>query len=256
MFGLLEFQAFRRCAPEPPYAGPNVFFAASHLAVYFSTVTQKTWVGGRPLAKKVRGARRKRSGPCVEPRKKRRRERRGEKALDTLETAVDRVLSGDHSAFQQIVDATSQRLVRLGARIVGNQADAEDVVQEAYVKAYKALTSGDFERRSSTNTWLYRIVVNGAIDARRSRTRRAEASDEQFDPGWDGAALAEARVALSELDEWLESLPTDQRAALVLQSMEGLNNTEIAQVMGVSEGAVEQRLVRARATLRHRREQS
>jgi len=176
--------------------------------------------------------------------------------LDTLEKAVDRVLSGDRSAFQQIVDGTSQKLVRLGARIMGNQADAEDVVQEAYVKAYRALTAGEFDRRASIHTWLYRIVVNGAIDAKRSRKRRAEASDEQVDPGWDGAAFAEARLALSELDEWLRALPADQRAALVLQSMEGLNNTEIAQVMGVSEGAVEQRLVRARAALRQKREQS
>jgi len=139
---------------------------------------------------------------------------------------------------------------------MGNQADAEDVVQEAYVKAYRSLTSGEFDRRSSTNTWLYRIVVNGAIDAKRSRKRRGEASDEQVDLGWDGAAFAEARMALSELDDWLRALPTDQRAALVLQSMEGLNNTEIAKIMGVSEGAVEQRLVRARATLRQKREQS
>ena len=173
-----------------------------------------------------------------------------------LEQAVDRVLAGDRAAFQLIVDATSQQLVRLGARIMGNQADAEDVVQEAYVKAYRALTAGEFERRSSANTWLYRIVVNGAIDAKRSRKRRGEASDEQVELGWDGAALAEARVALTELDEWLEALPADQRAALVLQTMEGLNNTEIAQVMGVSEGAVEQRLVRARTALRQKREQS
>ena len=175
--------------------------------------------------------------------------------MDTLETAVDRVLKGDRAAFQQIVDATSQKLVRLGARIMGNQADAEDVVQEAYVKAYRALTAGEFDRRSSTSTWLYRIVVNGAIDAKRSRKRRAEVTDDvQTEVGWDGAASAEARVALTELEEWLAVLPKDQRAALVLQSMEGLNNTEIAQVMGVTEGAVEQRLVRARATLRQMRE--
>ena len=175
--------------------------------------------------------------------------------MDTLETAVDRLLSGDASAFQQIVDATSERLVRLSTRIMGNQADAEDVVQEAYVKAYRALKAGEFDRRSSTATWLYRIVVNGAIDAKRSRTRRAEQNDVQLDPSWDGAAFAEARVALSELDDWLRALPADQRAAVVLQSFEGLNNTEIATIMGVSEGAVEQRLVRARAALRQRRQQ-
>jgi RNA polymerase sigma-70 factor, ECF subfamily len=175
--------------------------------------------------------------------------------LDTLEKAVDRVLGGDRSAFQQIVDSTSQKLVRLGARIMGNRADAEDVVQEAYVKAYRALVSGEFDRRSSAATWLYRIVVNGAIDQKRTRSRRREATDELVDPGWDGAAFAEARLALSELDDWLSALPAEQRAVLVLQSMEGLNNAEIAKVMGVSEGAVEQRLVRARATLRQKREQ-
>jgi len=174
--------------------------------------------------------------------------------LDTLEKAVDRVLGGDSSAFQQIVDATSVRLVRLSARIMGNQADAEDVVQEAYVKAYRALKAGEFDRRSSAATWLYRIVVNGSIDAKRSRARRAEASDTLIDSSWDGAAFAEARLALDELNDWLSELPPDQRAALVLQSLEGLNNGEIAQVMGVSEGAVEQRLVRARATLRQRRQ--
>jgi RNA polymerase sigma-70 factor (ECF subfamily) len=138
---------------------------------------------------------------------------------------------------------------------MGNQADAEDVVQEAYIKAFRALCAGEFDRRSSTATWLYRIVVNGAIDAKRGRQRRGEASDVQIDPSWDGAAFAEARLALSELDDWLRDLPEDQRAALVLQSFEGLNNGEIAEVMGVSEGAVEQRLVRARAALRQRRQQ-
>ena len=175
--------------------------------------------------------------------------------MDNLEAAVDRILAGDSSAFQTIVDVTHVRLVRLSARITGNMADAEDVVQEAYVKAYRALRDGSFDRRSSTSTWLYRIVVNGAIDAKRSRVRRAEQSDVQIDPSWDGAAFAEARLALSELDEWLEALPAEQRAAIVLQSLEGLNNTEIAKIMGVTEGAVEQRLVRARATLRQRRQQ-
>ncbi len=140
---------------------------------------------------------------------------------------------------------------------MGNQADAEDVVQEAYVKAYRALTAGEFDRRSSTSTWLYRIVVNGSIDAKRSRTRKRETSDDVLtETSWGGAANAEARVALTELDEWLGELPPDQRAALVLQTMEGLNNTEIAQVLGVSEGAVEQRLVRARSALRQRRQES
>src|SRR5215468_9327705 len=105
--------------------------------------------------------------------------------------------------------------------MTGSMADAEDVVQDAYLKAYRALVAGDFDRRSSVQTWLYRIVVNRAIDHKRGRARRAEVSDAGLEQPWDGSASVEARVALRELDEWLGALPPDQRAAVLLQSAEG-----------------------------------
>jgi len=172
--------------------------------------------------------------------------------LDDLDEAVRRVVRGDTDAFRRIVDATSEGLVRLGARIVGSLSEAEDVVQDSYVKAYQALTSGRFERRSSVTTWLRHIVTNTAIDALRSRSRRPVPSDTITESGWDGEAGAEAHMALSELNELLGALPPDQRAAVVLQSVEGHAVSEIAVILGCSEGAVEQRLVRARATLRER----
>jgi RNA polymerase sigma-70 factor (ECF subfamily) len=161
--------------------------------------------------------------------------------LDQLDEAVECVLRGDVAAFQRIVEATSARLVRLGARMMGSLADAEDVVQEAYVKAYRSLTQGQFDRRARVDTWLYRLVVNGCIDARRSRARRAAPSDTIADVGWDGAALAEARVALSELSDLLSELPEDQRTALVLKSVEGMSAAEIGQIMDRAEGAVVRR---------------
>jgi RNA polymerase sigma-70 factor, ECF subfamily len=181
--------------------------------------------------------------------------------LTSLEEAVNRVLKGDSSAFQGIVDATSMKLVRLSARMLGNVADAEDVVQEAYVKAYQSLVAGHFDGRSRVETWLYRIVVNATIDAKRRRTRSAEPRDALRDEladegGWGGAASAEARLALAELADWLGELPPDQHAALVLQAVEGRSSAEIAEILGCSEGAVEQRLVRARAALRQRRDRS
>ncbi|HEX3596875.1 MAG TPA: RNA polymerase sigma factor [Polyangiaceae bacterium] len=176
--------------------------------------------------------------------------------MDNLDEAVERVLSGDTAAFQRIVEATSGRLVRLSARIVGNVADAEDVVQEAYVKAYKSLVAGQFDRRSRVETWLYRIVVNGSIDAKRARARGAVPTDTIAEMGWDGAANAEARVALAELADLLSELPPDQRAALVLKSVEGFSAAEIAELMGRAEGAVEQLLVRARAGLKKKVEPS
>jgi RNA polymerase sigma-70 factor (ECF subfamily) len=174
--------------------------------------------------------------------------------LPTLEDAVERVRNGDTAAFQQLVDATSGKLVRLSARMLGNLADAEDVVQDAYVRAYRSITAGEFDRRSKVETWLYRIVVNATIDAKRRAAReRKRTGEESADPSWDGAASAEARMALAEIADWMRDLPEEQHTVLVLKSVEGLASTEIADILGITEGAVEQRLVRARATLREKR---
>lgn len=133
---------------------------------------------------------------------------------------------------------------------MGNLEDGEDVVQEAYLKAHRAIVDGRFDGRSKVDTWLYRIVTNTAIDALRSGVRRQRPTDAVPEIAWDGAAAAEARIALKELDVLLAGLPPDQRAALVLKSVEGLSAAEIAEITGSSEGAVEQHLVRARAALK------
>ena len=173
--------------------------------------------------------------------------------MTSLEAAVDEVLRGNTAAFQRVVDATSTRLVRLSARILGSVIDAEDVVQDAYVKAYRSLVDGQFDRRSTIETWLYRIVVNGSIDAKRRRRHAASADDEAVAAAWDTRASAEERVALQELAAWIDELPEEQQAVLVMKAIEGLSSAEIAGILRCSEGAVEQRLVRARAALRDRR---
>ncbi len=184
-----------------------------------------------------------------------------------LESAVRRFLTGDAKAFEEIVNATSARLVRLGARMLGNVADAEDVVQEAYVKAHRSLRDGQFDGRAKVETWLYRIVVNGAIDAKRARARRkadsmTDATGSVSEPTatagapWGGSEDVHARLALRELDEWLADLPEEQRTVLVLKTVEDLDSKEVAAILEISEGAVEQRLVRARAALRERRNAS
>jgi RNA polymerase sigma-70 factor (ECF subfamily) len=137
--------------------------------------------------------------------------------------------------------------------MLGSVADAEDVVQEAYVKAYRALTTGEFDGRANVSTWLYRIVTNQAIDAMRSRVRRPKPTD-TADESISDLASAEQTLALAELEDWLGELPPDQRAALIMKTVEGMTSPEIAEIMQCSEGAVEQRLVRARAALRKRSE--
>ena len=173
--------------------------------------------------------------------------------MDNLTEAVERVRAGDAAAFQRIVDSTSDRLVRLAARMLGTVVDAEDVVQEAYVKAYRALASGEFDGRANVSTWLYRVVTNQAIDAMRGRARRPRPTDTADESASD-LASAEQKLALAELADWMGDLPADQRAALVLKVVEGMTSPEIAEVLQCSEGAVEQRLVRARAALRKRSE--
>ena len=173
--------------------------------------------------------------------------------MSDIDAALKRFLAGDTSAFQQFVDATSDRMIRLSARMMGSLADAEDVVQEAYVKAYQALAQGRFDSRSKPETWLYRIVTNASIDALRRRARGRTSSDEAVEPEFDGVASAEARVALGEIEDWLGQLPPEQRAAITLKALEGMTSAEVAEVLDCSEGAVEQRLVRARAALREMR---
>ncbi|HEY3500979.1 MAG TPA: RNA polymerase sigma factor [Polyangiaceae bacterium] len=169
--------------------------------------------------------------------------------LETLEEAA-RAVSRDPGAFERLVEGTFEKLVRYAARVTGDLAEAEDVVQESYVKAYRALAGGHFEGRSSVSTWLYRIVTRTAIDQRRSRSRREVLGDLLLDGALDGAAAADSHVALRELSDLLGELPEEQRSALVLQALEGFTNREIAEILECSEGAVEQRLVRARAALR------
>lgn len=132
---------------------------------------------------------------------------------------------------------------------MGSVTEAEDVVQDSFVKAHRALIAGQFDERSRVETWLYRIVVNASLDAKK---KRARARTEPLDVEIAARGTAEETVALRELSAMLEELPEDQRGAILMKA-DGMSSAEIADVLGTSEGAVEQRLVRARQTLRQKR---
>jgi RNA polymerase sigma-70 factor, ECF subfamily len=156
------------------------------------------------------------------------------------------------SVFQQLVTSMAQPMYRLAARIVGNTADAQDVLQESMLRAFGALRAEKFEGRSAMRTWLYRIVTNTALDHLRARQRRQRWQLSVEAEGVTTGDSVEALAALRELHQWLSHLPPDQRAAIVLKEIEGMTSAEVAAVLGCTEGAVEQKLVRARATLRER----
>ncbi|MGC4065508.1 MAG: RNA polymerase sigma factor [Polyangiaceae bacterium] len=162
--------------------------------------------------------------------------------------------SGDAAAFRTVVETLAVKLVRLGARMLGNVPDAEDLVQEAFVKAHAAMIAGQYDGRASVSTWLHRIVCNLAIDQLRAGRRRGRFVEATDDIIVEDSRTAEAHLALRELSDWLGELPADQRVALVLSTLEGYSNAEVATMLECSEGAVEQRLVRARASLREKKE--
>lgn len=170
-----------------------------------------------------------------------------------LRLVATRVSKGDLQAFRQIVDHTRQPLYRLAARIVGDVGDAEDALQDAYVSAYRGLCEGRYDGRSKVETWLYRIVTNTCIDLLRKRKPVKDEPDNE--PRFDGLVSAEARVALRELDDMLATLSPQDRAAIVLVHVEGLTVKEAADTLGTTEGALEQRLLRARAALRKKGDQ-
>jgi RNA polymerase sigma-70 factor (ECF subfamily) len=152
-------------------------------------------------------------------------------------------------AFAELVHASSPRLYRLALRMTGSAADAEDVLQEAYLRAHLALEAGQFEARASLETWLYRVTSNVALDALR-RARRGRRFLALFLPATP--ERTEASALLREVGLWLAVLPPEQHAALVLTQVEGLSNSEAARCLDCSEGAIEQRLIRARAALRRK----
>lgn len=180
-------------------------------------------------------------------------------AEDTDQQLVERVQAGDKAAFNLLVQKYQHRVLKLVSRFVNDAAEAEDVAQEAFLKAYRALAS--FRGDSAFYTWLYRIAINTAKNALVSSRRRPVEFDldlqdpEQYDRH---AKLKEADtpegVLLTEeirsvVERALEQLPDDLRTAIVLRELEGLSYEEIAEAMDCPVGTVRSRIFRAREAI-------
>lgn len=178
---------------------------------------------------------------------------------DTDQQLVERVQAGDKAAFNLLVLKYQHRVLKLVGRFVNDAAEAEDVAQEAFLKAYRALAS--FRGDSAFYTWLYRIAINTAKNALVSSRRRPVDFDldlqdpEQYDRH---AKLKEADtpegVLLTEeirsvVERAMEQLPDDLRTAIVLRELEGLSYEEIAEAMDCPVGTVRSRIFRAREAI-------
>ncbi|HSJ08119.1 MAG TPA: RNA polymerase sigma factor [Longimicrobiales bacterium] len=169
-------------------------------------------------------------------------------AQDTL--LVERVLRGDAEAYGDLVRRHMRRAFAIAYRILEHREDAEDVVQDAFLRALERIDSLDTRR--PFHPWLYRIVVNQALNYRRSRSRRA------MDPmpatvaaaGPTPEEDAEAAALRRQLRSALDALPERQRTMVQLADLEGFNSTEIAGILDIAPGTVRWHLHAARRTLR------
>jgi len=170
---------------------------------------------------------------------------------------VERLCAGESAAQRDFVDAYRDRIVTVVARVAGGHADAEDLAQETFIKAFRAIDR--FAGNSALFTWLYRIAVNTARDWLDSRRRRPAVSldafteDQSFDPP------SPVDTPLQDLEredlrarvrEAMQKLPEPFRTTLILREMEGHSYEEVARILDISIGTVESRIFRARGKLR------
>jgi RNA polymerase sigma-70 factor, ECF subfamily len=176
-------------------------------------------------------------------------------------SAIQAVLAGDKEAYAALVVRHSGRLFRVAFRITGNEADAEDVVQEALLRGYRKLES--FESRSDFGTWIYRIAVRCALDRIGGSkvdesTRIGETTDEEQDSVQiaDQAAGPERLLLSGEIGAMQEiamhALTATERTAFVLRHLEDRTTEEIAAVMGIPPNTAKQSVFRAVQKLRRR----
>jgi len=171
-------------------------------------------------------------------------------AVPDVETAVlDRARRGDHEAFAILVRHYDPQLRALAYRLLGSRDRMDDALQEAYVKAFRALPR--FRGQSQLGTWLHRIVFNVCLDElgrlRRAETVPLEDAPEPLAPGPDHADLLAGREQLSDA---LATLAPHDRAAVLLIDSQGFDYAAAAEVLGIPPGTVASRLNRARAALR------
>ena len=182
----------------------------------------------------------------------------GDREVD--QQLVERAQRGDKHAFELLVAKYQRRLGRLISRFVRDTAEAEDVTQEAFIKAYRALSG--FRGDSAFYTWLYRIGINTAKNYLLAKGRRAPTSTvfdaDEAEDFEDAALLHEVSTPENELmskqvvevvNSSLQQLPDDLRTALTLREIEGLSYEEISVVMGCPIGTVRSRIFRAREAI-------
>lgn len=183
--------------------------------------------------------------------------------VDDEAALVAQLRAGDEAAYEQVVRSYGGRLLAVARRIVGSEEDARDVVQDAFLNAFRSFAR--FEGNAKLSTWLHRIVVNAALMKLRTRKRKPEQSIETLLPSflddghheerfqsWDEPVdkVMERAETRELVRQQIDTLPEGYRTVLVLRDIEGLDTEETAKVLGLSVNATKIRLHRARQALR------
>jgi RNA polymerase sigma-70 factor (ECF subfamily) len=182
---------------------------------------------------------------------------------NSTETAlVERLRRGDGPAFEELLRTHTGRLLAVARRLLGNEEDARDAVQDAFLSAFRSIDR--FDGQAALGTWLHRIAVNAALTKLRSRRRHPEKPIEELLPtfredghqarpprDWpDPSAALQSRETRESVRRHIDELPEEYRTVLLLRDIEGMDTEETARMLGLTAGAVKTRLHRARQALR------
>jgi RNA polymerase sigma-70 factor (ECF subfamily) len=184
------------------------------------------------------------------------------------ETLVERARAKDEAAFEELVNRYEDKLYRLAMRFVRNETDAQEILQEAFLSAWRNLPT--FEGRAQFGSWMYRVTVNAALMLLRSRNRHPEVTVDDIEPSALNDAVAESGQTVRGNSDWskradeqlqsqqlrqhiqtsVDALPEGLRTVFLLRDVEELSTEDTAEMLGLSVPAVKTRLHRARLALR------
>ncbi|MBR2572686.1 MAG: sigma-70 family RNA polymerase sigma factor [Clostridia bacterium] len=171
-------------------------------------------------------------------------------------TLIRDAAKGDASAFERLMREHEGRMYAVALRMCGNREDAQDCLQEAMLRIFRAL--GSFKGQSTFSTWVYRVTMNACLDElRRRKVRTASSLDVLLDNGWAPTSEDDTpekySIAADQrryLQKAIASLPEDMRAAIVLRDVQGFSYDEIARVLDANVGTIKSRISRGREKLR------
>ena len=172
------------------------------------------------------------------------------------ELLLRRACKGDVQAFEELMQSHESRIYAIALRMMGNREDAQDCAQEAMVRIYRAM--GSFKGQSALATWIYRITMNTCLDElRRRKARKVTSLDSLVDNGWSptdtGDTPEEHGLHVEKqnsLNQAIQSLPDDMRAAIILRDVKGYSYDEIASILDANVGTIKSRISRGREKLR------